>query len=53
MGVTELVLELQAHKATIKGVSKRLYAGKMITTCWSLIGHLFDIIFKDTNKKVW
>ena len=24
MGVTELVLELQAHKAKIKGVSKRL-----------------------------
>ena len=40
MGVTELVLELQAHKATLRvflrGYSVAIvafYVGKMITTC--------------------
>ena len=59
MGVTELVLELQAHKANIKGVSigysvamVTFYVEKMITTCRAIIGYLFDTIFKDTSVSI-
>ena len=34
MGVTELVLEVQAHKAKMKGVSKRLYRCYNDLLCW-------------------
>ena len=30
-----------------------LHVGKMITTCSTIIRHLVDTIFKDTNEKVW
>ena len=28
------------------------YVETIITTCWAIIGHLFDTIFKDTNESV-
>ena len=44
MGVTELVLKLHAHKAKIKGVSKRLQCS-MVTSC---IGEkTFNKLFND------
>ena len=60
MGVTGLILALQAHKAKIKGVSKALY-NCYCNLLWhkndqNLLnnnGHLFDIIFMDTNETVW
>lgn len=29
-----------------------LYAKKMITTCWEIIGNCLDTLFKKTNKKI-
>ena len=50
MRVTELVLELQAHKTKIKGVSKRLLCcyGNFLQ-----IGNLKDTIIEARNEKLW
>ena len=59
MGVTDLVLELQAHKAEIKGFLRSysiaiviFYVEKIITSCRPIIGYLFGIIFKNTKVVV-
>ena len=57
MEVTQLVLELQAHKAKIKGVSKRLLCSYGNLLCWkndhNLLGNNWEFVWYDFQVYKW
>ena len=60
MGVTEIVFELQANKAKIKGVFSRSYCyygtycvTKIIPTCSPVIGQFSDTMIVASIDKEW